>query len=75
MPGARAADVSGGAGHENGRRHVVELYMPALRHNPRREGIPAHRKGPRPPVSRTPLAGAADQLRERSSTGGVRLLP
>ncbi|EOD37411.1 hypothetical protein EMIHUDRAFT_223811 [Emiliania huxleyi CCMP1516] len=27
------------------------------------------------PVSRTPLAGAADQFRERSSAGGVRFLP
>ena len=40
-----------------------------------REWNPCSQKRASSPVSRTPLAGAADQFRERSSTGGVRFLP
>lgn len=38
-------------------------------------GNPCSQKRASSPVSRTPLAGAADQFRERSSAGGVRFLP
>ena len=38
-------------------------------------GNPCSQKRAPSPVSRTPLAGAADQFRERSSAGGVRFLP
>ena len=38
-------------------------------------GNPCSQKRAPSPVSRTPLTGAADLFRERSSAGGVRLLP